>query len=148
MRKQKFYKAGAVFQIKNEGVYILSQVGYEEYNLISLESNSNRWGPEVQKPRYRQDRTVSDHIVRRIIGKDGDEHKTRIYSYLGQFNEIFERKTDTRKTAIVEVRGGVATATIVPKNVEVCIHDYDIEGITGRDFEKDADGDEYMLECG
>lgn len=94
MKKKKYYRAGAVFEVGEMGMYILSQTGNAEYNLISLENDSNRKTDPI-KCNIRWDLghsyfSISDKVIRKMIGHRAPR-KTRKYSYLGQFPEVFER---------------------------------------------------------
>lgn len=46
---------------------------------------------------------------------------------------------------IIEVRGGIAVATTIPKNVQVLIRDYDTDG--ADEVEIDENGDSYTATC-
>ncbi|KKL06789.1 hypothetical protein LCGC14_2592530 [marine sediment metagenome] len=86
MKKKRFYTPGAVFEITRHShviVYILAQVDYNRFNLISLSDDANR---NVQQTGKQKRHGVSDYILRKLIGGWSDS-----YTYLGQFPEVFER---------------------------------------------------------
>lgn len=95
MKKKRYYRTGAVFEIGHTA-YILSQTRTSEYNLISLQSGSNRWTKPVKAnagwTKQHEYHVISDRVIRKLVGPDQDHSsKTKKYSYLGQFNEVFER---------------------------------------------------------
>ena len=47
---------------------------------------------------------------------------------------------------IIEVHGGVAEVVSKPGNIEVILHDYDVDGIESERLKKDADG-KVFAEC-
>jgi len=92
MKKKRSYRTGAVFHF-NDNDYILTQTGYSEFNLISLEDDSNRWTEGICN-HWHTCFSVSDRKIRQLIGKDLHTKRTRRYQYLGQFPEVFEKRIE------------------------------------------------------
>ena len=126
-------------------VYILSQIGAGVFNLVGLERDSNRWTDPVRIKH--ECRYVSDRIIRRLIGVNDETGRARPYKYLGQFNEVFEqiKGVNMYETVIIEIRGGIGEATVVPENVQVLIRDFDCDGTD--DVEINDDGERYTETC-
>lgn len=49
------------------------------------------------------------------------------------------------KIVVIEVRGGVAEATVIPEDVQVIIKDYDWGGANPENLEIDENGNKYIL---
>jgi len=88
MKKRRYYQTGAVFEL-SDCAYMLTQIDYQELNLIRLGNDSNRWTGSV-KFKGRPSR-IPDCVIRLLIGKDKHTGRVKNYYYLGQFSEVFER---------------------------------------------------------
>jgi hypothetical protein len=53
---------------------------------------------------------------------------------------IVAKATANPKQVLIEVRGGVAEVVRAPGNVEVVLHDYDVDGSEAGSLKKDANG--------
>ena len=49
-----------------------------------------------------------------------------------------------RNQVLITVRGGVAELVHKPKDVEVVLRDYDVEGIDHGQWKRDADGEPFL----